>query len=528
MSIFPYAYRMIESFDIANNENQTSMYAGMLITAFAFAEFSTGMLWGRISDRVGRKPVLIMGLVGTALSMISFGFARSLPMAIISRALGGLLNGNVGVLQTTVAELVTKKEHQPRAYSIMPFVWCLGSIIGPAMGGALAMPCEAYPWLFPKGTLFDAYPFLLPNLVSVVILVFGITTGFLFLEETHAEKKHHRDVGLECGDLVLEKLFKIHNIRNYERCEVASLTENPSTPDVSVATEDDLETGFSEKTTKVSVFNRQVILIIVGYGILAYHSVSFDSLMPVFLSEAKMETKPVLPFKFSGGFALSTKSIGFMMAVQGVYSMIAQLWLFPFIVRRIGTLGAFRLVMMAWPFLYFAVPYLVLLPENLQSTGIYIALLTKMTFHTISFPSNAILLANAAPSKSVLGTINGVAASTACLARAFGPTVTGAVHAAGLKFGCNGLAWWAAGLICAVGALESFFMEETDGRPSEEPEEEEPLCEPLLHSTNADDEEPGARRGSLVSLSGLDLDKFSDSKTLVEVTTPEEPKPVVS
>lgn len=246
--------------------------------------------------------------------------------------------------------------------------------------------------------------------------------------------------------------------------------------------------------------------------------------MPIFLSEAKMQTEPVLPFKFSGGFAMSTKAIGFMMAVQGVYSMIAQLWLFPLIVRRVGTLGAFRLVMMIWPFLYFAVPYLVLLPEHLQTVGIYIALLTKMTFHTISFPSNAILLANAAPSKSVLGTINGVAASTACLARAFGPTVTGSIHAAGLKFGCNGLAWWAAGLMCAVGAIESFFMEETDSRPTEDPEEEEPLCEPLLHSTNADDEEPGARRGSVISI--IDLDKFSDSKTLVEIDALEVPEPL--
>jgi hypothetical protein len=235
--------------------------------------------------------------------------------------------------------------------------------------------------------------------------------------------------------------------------------------------------------------------------------------MPVFLSEAKSRTEPILPFKFSGGFELSTKAIGFMMAVQGVYSMIAQLWLFPFIVRRIGTIGAFRLVMTIWPFLYFAVPYLVLLPEKLQTGGIYIALLTKMTFHTISFPSNAILLANAAPSKQVLGTINGVAASTACLARAFGPTVTGSIHAAGLKFGCNGLAWWAAGLICAVGAAESYFVEETDNTPTEI-EEEEPLCEPLLHSTNADDEEPGARRGSVMS-----VELFSDTKTLVEIET---------
>ncbi len=267
------------------------MYAGMLITAFAFAEFSTGMLWGRVSDWIGRKPVLILGLCGTALSMVLFGFARSLPTAILARALGGLLNGNVGVLQTTVAELVTKKEHQPRAYSIMPFVWCLGSIIGPAMGGALAMPCEVYPWLFPKGSLFDRYPFLLPNLVCVVILIFGIANGVLFLEETHITIKDRRDIGLEVGDFLLTKFFGIRPTRSYHdklvvhiADELAGLDmEDPppgyrstegsprlcSTPTASVAS--DVEQGFSEKASGGCLvpFNRQVILIIIAYAILA-------------------------------------------------------------------------------------------------------------------------------------------------------------------------------------------------------------------------------------------------------------------
>ena len=64
----------------------------------------------------------------------------------------------------------------------------------------------------------------------------------------------------------------------------------------------------------------------------------------------------------------------------------------------------------------------------------------------------------------VLGTINGVSASTASLARAFGPTITGLVHSWGLKMGSTGLAWWLSGTICAIGAIESLWMEEVDGR----------------------------------------------------------------
>lgn len=524
MSLFPYSYRMIESFNITEDESRISIYAGMLITAFAFAEFSTGMLWGRISDKIGRKPVLIMGLFGTAISMICFGFSKNLWSAIISRAIGGLLNGNVGVLQTTVAELVKKKEHQPRAYSIMPFVWCLGSIIGPAMGGALAMPCESYPSIFPRGTLFDTYPFLLPNLVCVGVLVLGITNGILFIEETHPILRHDRDRGRKAGEYLLSLFgsgrfthiafsdeFQIEAVEKdglnldpppgYQSTEnsprLCSRSAPPPATDIE-SINNRMNQGFD------SAFSRQIVYIILGYGILAFHSVSFDALMPVMLSEEPSNAPASMPFKFTGGFGMSTKSIGFMLAVQGIYSMVAQLWFFPIIVRKVGTLTAFRTVMLVWPVLYFLVPYLVLLPQSLQGTGVYAALLVKITFHVIAFPSNAILLANAAPSKSVLGTINGVAASTACLCRAFGPTITGSIHSAGLRMGYNGLAWWAAGIICAIGALEAYCIK--DAEPALcgnfHNEEEQTICEPLIITTV---EETDTKEDNFIAIDDLDL-----------------------
>ena len=84
---------MILSFDITTDTRQIAVYVGMVTSAYAFAEFSAGVAWGRISDKVGRKPVLLTGLAGTAISMLVFGFASSLPVALLGRALGGLLNG---------------------------------------------------------------------------------------------------------------------------------------------------------------------------------------------------------------------------------------------------------------------------------------------------------------------------------------------------------------------------------------------------------------------------------------------------
>ncbi|KAK1920170.1 hypothetical protein P3342_002466 [Pyrenophora teres f. teres] len=137
--------------------------------------------------------------------MLLFGFSTSLPMALIARALGGLLNGNIGVLQTTVAELITDERHQPRAYSIMPFVWCLGTIIGGALGGLLARPADVMP-LF-KDSIFDRYPFLLPNLVCTGFVLLGLSVGILFLEETHEDRKYDQDRGREAGQWLLRKLW---------------------------------------------------------------------------------------------------------------------------------------------------------------------------------------------------------------------------------------------------------------------------------------------------------------------------------
>ncbi|KAL8646355.1 MAG: hypothetical protein Q9210_006186, partial [Variospora velana] len=245
------------------NEAQIGLYAGLVTSAFAFAEFSTGVLWGRLSDKVGRKPVLMAGLIGTLLSMLVFGFASSLPIALLGRALGGALNG----------------------YG------------GPFIGGALAEPCITYPSLFARGTVFDRYPFLLPNVVCAIILMLGILVGILFLEETHQEKKYRRDIGLEVGRRFLG-FFDLCGRRNPPvKCIDANLEESrslledepppgyrttegspryPSSRSLSPAappySRSEARITWARKAPTVGMqkaFTRPVIVHIVGFGILA-------------------------------------------------------------------------------------------------------------------------------------------------------------------------------------------------------------------------------------------------------------------
>ncbi|EXK92850.1 hypothetical protein FOQG_05853 [Fusarium oxysporum f. sp. raphani 54005] len=520
MSIFPYIYYMIQDFNITDDSNKISVYAGMVTSAFTLAEFSTGVLWGRLSDKIGRKPVLLFGLLGTALSVLVFGFAPSLPVALFARALGGLLNGNIGVLQTTVAELVTVKEHQPRAYTIMPMVWCIGSIVGPMIGGALARPCISYPEIFARGTIWDRYPYLLPNLFSAATVFFGVIIGLLFLDETHAEKKAQRDRGREIGDYLASWFGGVASCNGRRRSpekqalldgkqnvQYLSTSVRPGSahsdealpayrsqensprlapqPDTQSLNEAPLEPIVVRRS---KTFTKPVIMNIISYGILAFHTMTFDQLFPVFLSTKRPE-HPVhdLPFKFTDGFGLETKMIGVIMSVQGLYSLFSNYLIVPPVTRRLGSLRLFRILAFSYFALYLVTPYLVLLPDSMRMPAIYLLVIWKCTFSTMAYPSNAILLANSAPSKQVLGTINGIAASTASLCRALGPTLSGLLYSWGLQTGYSGLAWWFSGLITIVGAYLSSQI--TEGGPQDDvmPEEDPLLDEGLF--TDYDEEE---------------------------------------
>lgn len=519
MSIFPYIYYMIESFHITNDTNRIALFAGLVTSVFAGAECLGAGFWGNLSDRIGRKPVLLTGLAGTGLSMIIFGFAPNLAVALLARALGGALNGNIGVLQTTVNEVVLVEAHQARAYAVMPTVWCLGAFIGSGLGGALADPVRNYPTMFQPGTLFDRFPYLLTNLVCTAVVIFSLIVGILFLEETHEEKRDRRDVGIEIGDWLLSRVGlgrqveceriasdkdamsddETHTLIDDSPPDYSSTAASPElapispvglpppayrsiegTPRTSFSGGNysdsdlarDMETALNlvgESATPIpsstpKAFTKQVCLNVLGFGILAFHTISAEQLLPVLLSMPKSDGTPLLPFHFTGGFGLSTKAIGGILSVQGIIQMVATIVVFPLVNRRIGSLWTYRAVVLLYPFLYIAVPYLSLLPDSLRMPAVYLILVWKVTSQAFAFPSSSIMLANAAPSSKVLGTLNGAAASAASASRAFGPTLSGLLQAAGLSMGALGLPWWVNALVAAGGAVLSMCMVEEKRR----------------------------------------------------------------
>lgn len=90
---------MVKGFDVCD-PNDAPFYAGILVSAFTLSESVTSMWWGSLSDRIGRKPVLLLGCCGTMLSLLIVGFSQRFTVALMGRILGGILNGNIGKATT--------------------------------------------------------------------------------------------------------------------------------------------------------------------------------------------------------------------------------------------------------------------------------------------------------------------------------------------------------------------------------------------------------------------------------------------
>jgi len=110
---------------------------GWLLGCHAAAQFVFAPLWGRLSDRIGRRPVLLMTIAGTALSLLALGLATSLPWIFAARVLGGAFAANISVASAYIAD-VTAEEERTRWMGMLGASFGIGFLLGPAIGGALA------------------------------------------------------------------------------------------------------------------------------------------------------------------------------------------------------------------------------------------------------------------------------------------------------------------------------------------------------------------------------------------------------
>jgi DHA1 family tetracycline resistance protein-like MFS transporter len=128
----------------AQSFSASALLVGLLGTSNALAQVLGAPLVGRLSDRFGRRPLILIGALATAVGFVMLGFARSLWMIFASRVLDGLLGGNVALAQAYITD-VTEEEDRARGLGIIGAAFGIGFIIGPAAGGFLSRWGVAVP-----------------------------------------------------------------------------------------------------------------------------------------------------------------------------------------------------------------------------------------------------------------------------------------------------------------------------------------------------------------------------------------------
>ncbi|KAJ3821177.1 major facilitator superfamily multidrug-resistance, DHA1 sub-family [Lentinula raphanica] len=401
--IFPYINEFVSRLNLTEDPSQIGFYSGERLSStqesiFALCQLVAIYPWSSLSDRTGRRPVIIAGTLGLAISTILFGVSNSFLAAMISRALAGLFSGNVPIIPTVLCE-ITDPESEHFVFPFFGIFWPLGMILGPLIGGSLSDITTKYPML-PDHSILEAYPYLLPCLVIAAINLFGMFSAYYFLHEVCLILSCHSHVILMFGQIL-------------QTCTPEKRTNF---------------TDAKSLSTKDLLANRMIRGLCTSACFLSFVTTAFDVVFVLFC---------YAPIQ-KGGLGLETSEIGYALAISGVVAAFFQLILMPALLRRVDHAKCYHFTIAVWPAVFLLLPGLNVLARNLASMGgmdqttdemasttlLWIGIGCVLVLARVGFlpyTINTLLIKKYGPSASSLGASNGLLQFFICLSRSFSP-----------------------------------------------------------------------------------------------------------
>ncbi|KAI6026339.1 MFS general substrate transporter [Pisolithus microcarpus] len=399
--IYPFINELVSGLDITGgDERAVGYYAGLIESLFFATQALTVFQWSRISDQIGRKPVLLVGIFGLSLSILCFGLSKTFAGLVISRCITGALNGNIGVMKSMLGEL-TDSSNMAQGFALMPIMWSLGCTLGPLIGGTLSRPQDHFPRLF--GAPFWAeYPYFLPCGIASAFAVVVFVVIVFFLKETLPN--------MSCEKMSASNDSEATAGRDSHRYD--TINESSAYLTLSHTPQYDAPVPL-----------RIRILYIVNYGVLAMVEICMFVLLPLFLST---------PIEL-GGLGQTPAMIGLWMSGYGIAFFFAPL------VSRFGKRTLFRVSYACFVPIFAIFPVVNCVARRwgvwwgiwgLMGCQLGLAVITDMAFsessHVVFYTSRASLIFSAlgiqgsilmyittsAPSRRSLGAINGIAQTT--------------------------------------------------------------------------------------------------------------------
>jgi DHA1 family tetracycline resistance protein-like MFS transporter len=140
--IIPVLPLYVESFGLS------AFIVTLLLSVFSLFSFLSAPLLGVLSDKIGRRPVLIISIASTSIGWFIFSFAKSLPILLLGRIIDGLAAGNISTAQSSISDMSKDAKERASSLGIIGMIFGFGFIIGPFIGGLLSKISPSFPFLF--------------------------------------------------------------------------------------------------------------------------------------------------------------------------------------------------------------------------------------------------------------------------------------------------------------------------------------------------------------------------------------------
>ncbi|KAJ6608577.1 major facilitator superfamily domain-containing protein [Mycena sp. CBHHK59/15] len=408
--IFPYINEFLILLHVTDDISKIGFYSGLVESVYAVTQSLTSYYWAKLSDVIGRRPIILLGSICLAIFTLLLGFCTSLTQIMVLRALAGFMAGNLAVYHAVLGE-ITDTSNQAIAYPLYAFTWPFGGTIGPLIGGSFSNLGTKYPKFFGYAFLV-AYPYFMPGFICSLLVMVGFCLAYFLLEETLPSK----------------------------RKRPTEATDQPTIPSPSVGAMELLSIPMMRALT-ASAFA------------LGFIGTAFDVVFVLFC---------YTPIK-AGGLSFSVTEIGYALAMSGAILAIFQLFLMPTLLRNFNAAKMYNFCMRCWPVTFVLTPFLNFIVRNgydedsglvdpttnaLLWIGVAVVLMCSR-IAALAYATNMILIRNHAPSPSSLGATNGLVQVAMCVSRCFSPAFVSTTFA--LSVGNNflgGYPIWVVVMLC--------------------------------------------------------------------------------